>query len=149
MSRVNQIRQVFMPQVYDIERPVREPLKLCLMSKQGSACYCLAVAGFDANVDIETQVANARRAVRKATGALWMLKEIGTYLVFESDGPITDIVADQLSVDRTGLHAVILQGIHIIGADGSEVCNLSNWGGRTFGDADTVRNAISRLINNA
>ncbi len=147
MDLVARVRQGFFPEVYDQECKTPGPLQLCLLKKHGGARYCLAVAEFDPAADLASQIAAVRAAVRQATGALWMLKEVGAYLVLHADAADLNLHADQLEVDKTGVHAVIVQGIHLVGRDSAEVFKHSQWGGQTFGSADAIGARISDIVH--
>ena len=77
MNIVNNIENSFFPEVYSQSLPTSDDLSLCLFKKKGLAKYILAVKYFDSNLDIHTQIANARKSVKQQTSAMWLFKEVG------------------------------------------------------------------------
>jgi hypothetical protein len=145
VSIVENIENSFYPEVYSQSLPKGTELSLCLFQKNGLAKYVLAVKDFDSNLDIKTQIANARKSIRQQTSAMWLLKEIGAYIVFVCD-ELPDITKSHLKIDRTGFHAVIVQGVHLISKSGDHLFNHTQWLNKSFGGTESI---ASRLVNSA
>ena len=145
MNIVNNIEKSFYPDIYTQTLPTGADLDLCLLKKIGLARYVLAVRDFDSDLDVKTQIANARKSIRQQTSAMWLFKEIGAYIIFICD-ELPDLVESQLKIDRTGFHAVIVQGVHIISKSGAHVFNHSKWLNKSFGGTESI---ASRLVKSA
>lgn len=141
MEIVRNIESSFYPELYSERLVVGDGLSLCLVRKQGLATYVLAVLDFDPEVDVDTQISEARRAVRRQTGALWFVKEVGAYIVFIAD-ELPKIDSESLTVDSTGFHAVIVQGVHIVSTSGKHLFNHTKWLTRQFGGAASIAERI-------
>lgn len=123
-----------------------EGLDLLLLSRGGLGSYALAVLPWREDVPAATQVAEARAAVRAATGAMWMFREYGAYLVFVGPEASWRGRLAGVAADRTGLHHVILQGMHWIDpASGATELVQSAWGPVKFGGVDSVAAAIEEI----
>ena len=145
MNIVNNIENSFYPEVYSQSLPLNTNLSLCLLKKTRLAKYVLAVSDFDSNLDIKTQIANARKLIKQQTSAMWLFKEIGAYIVFVCD-ELPDLAESQLEIDRTGFHAVIVQGVHLVSKSGAHLFNHSKWLNKSFGGTESI---ASRLVNSA
>ena len=145
MNIVNNIENSFFPEVYSQSLPTSDDLSLCLLKKKGLVKYTLAVKHFDSNLDIHTQIANARKSIKQQTSAMWLFKEVGAYIVFVCD-ELPDLSESQLEIDRTGFHAVIVQGVHLISKSGAHLFNHSKWLNKSFGGTEGI---ASRLVNSA
>ena len=137
MNIFSNIEDSFYPELYSVKTPANTDLSLCLVKKNGMARYTLAVFEFDKNLDLTVQVANARAIVLRQTNALWLVREIGAYIVFVCD-ELPDLSASQLEVDRTGFHAVIIQGIHLISKSGEHLYNHTKWLNKSFGGTESI-----------
>lgn len=104
----------------------------------GFSRYCFAALNLDTNMTLEQQVESARELIQQTTKALWFFREIGAYIVFHTDASDIHYHSEQLPIDRTGLHAVIVQGVHIIGQDNLHIFNHSKWLNHTFGKAHLI-----------
>ncbi|MBA6302677.1 hypothetical protein [Colwellia sp. MB02u-14] len=145
MNFVNNIENSFYPEIYSQSLSLNTDLSLCLFKKVKLARYVLAVKGFDSNLDIKTQIANARKSIRQQTSAMWLFKEIGAYIVFVCD-ELPDLKESQLEIDRTGFHAVIVQGVHLVSKSGVHLFNHTKWRNYSFGDTESI---ASRLVSSA
>lgn len=137
MNISSNIENSFYPEVYPVKTPANNDLNLCLVKKNGLARYALAVFKFDKNLDLNIQIANARTIVRKQTKALWLVKEVGAYIVFVCD-ELPNLNASQLEIDRTGFHAVIIQGVHLISKSGEHLYNHTKWLNKSFGGTESI-----------
>jgi hypothetical protein len=142
---VNNIENSFFPEVYSQSIPTNNDLCLCLLKQGLIAKYVLAVLEFDANLDIKTQIANARKSIKQHTSAKWLFKEIGAYVVFVCD-ELPNLTESELEIDRTGFHAVIVQGVHLISKSGAHLFNHSKWLNKSFGGTVSI---ASRLESSA
>lgn len=145
MNIVNNIENSFYPEVYSQSLTTSADLSLCLLKKTQLAKYVLAVKDFDPNLDIETQIANVRKSIKQQTSAMWLFKEVGVYIVLICD-ELPDLAESQLKIDRTGFHAVIVQGVHLISKSGAHLFNHSKWLNKSFGGTESI---ASRLMNSA
>jgi len=141
---INRIRKIFYPDLYSKEVAPENGMKLCLVARRRIGRYCLAVFEYDKDQPVELQVKDARTCIRKATRSYWLFRELGAYIVFVSSEPIKGISSEHLSVDTTGFHAVILQGVHII-APNTQIYNHSKWSNHTFGGAKVIAGKLSAV----
>ena len=145
MNIVNNIEKSFYPAVYSESILVSEDLSLCLLKKTQLAKSVLVVKDFDSNLDIKTQIANARGLIQHQTSAMWLFKEVGAYIVFICD-ELPDLAEHQLEIDRFGFHAVIVQGVHLVSKSGDHLFNHSKWLNKSFGGTESI---ASRLVRSA
>ncbi|TLU61087.1 hypothetical protein FE810_15555 [Thalassotalea litorea] len=145
MNIVQNIEKSFHPEIYSESMPIKNDLSLCLYKKSGLARYVLATLNFDSNLDIRTQIANARKLIQQQTSAMWLFKEIGAYIVFVCD-ELPDLAESQLEIDRTGFHAVIVQGVHLVSKSGAHLYSHSKWLNKSFGGTESI---ASRLVDSA
>ena len=145
MNIVNNIKNSFYPEVYSQLLPTSSALSLCLLKKTRLAKYAIAVKDFDSDLDIKDQIANARKSIKRQTSAMWLFKEIGAYIVFVCD-ELPDLSESQLEIDRTGFHAVIVQGVHLVSKSGAHLFNHSKWLNKSFGGTESI---ASRLVRSA
>ena len=101
-------------------------MSLCLLEKRKLGKYVLAVYDCEPNADITTQIANARRLIKRKASAMWLLKEVGAYTVIVCD-KLPELSESQLEIDRTGFHAVIVQGVYQISKSGAHLFNHPKW----------------------
>jgi hypothetical protein len=142
---VNNIEKSFYPEIYSQSLPTSADLSLCLLKKAKLAKYVLVVKDFDSNLDIKTQITNARKSIKRQTSAMWLFKEIGAYIVFVCD-ELPDLTESQLEIDLSGFHAVIVQGVHLISKSGDHLFNHSKWLNKSFGGTESI---ASRLVHSA
>ena len=76
---------------------------------------------------------------------MWFFKEVGAYLVFIANQVPEHIKSDDLIVDLTGLHSVIIQGVHIITHEGDQLYNHSKWLNHAFGGANQITDKLQNL----
>jgi len=145
MNITEDIKSTFFPEVYEKEVDTHGEIELCLLKKSGIARYCLAVLEFQDGIDIGKQVALARAAIRKSTNSFWLFRELGVYIVFVADKAPKNLVKSELVTDSTGFHAVIVQGLHIIGPNGFHIYNQTKWFGKSFGGADQIASRLTKL----
>ena len=145
MNIVNNIENSFYPEIYSQLLPTSADLSLCLLKKSQLAKYVLAVKDFDSGLDIETQIANVRKSIKQQTSAMWLFKEVGVYIVLVCD-ELPDLKESQLEIDRTGFHAVIIQGVHLVSKAGAHLFNHTKWRNHSFGDTESI---ASRLVRSA
>jgi hypothetical protein len=121
-------------------------LNLLLLSRGGLGSYALAVLPWLDGVAAAEQVERGRATVRAATGAMWMLREYGAYLVFVGPEASWSGKLEGAAADRTGLHHVIVQGLHWIDpVSGATELKQSAWGPVKFGGVDSVATAIEEI----
>jgi hypothetical protein len=139
---VQQTRELLHPRPYPLE-PNYGPASYELLLVQRNwlllGRYALAVYRWDPSRDGAAQVQAARREIGRLMGAVPMVYQVGLYLVF--CGPEKEWVnrVGALGADQTGLHGVIIQGIHCIDPKtGRAWASHSRWGPVTFGGAARV-----------
>jgi hypothetical protein len=137
---VENIEKSFYPEVYSQSLSTNNDLLLCLLKNNK---YALAVIEFDSNLDISIQIESARKSLKHQTSAMWLFKEIGAYVVFVCD-ELPNLTESQLEIDRTGFHAVIVQGVHLISKSGAHLFNHTKWLNKSFGGTESI---ASRLVN--
>lgn len=139
------IKELLMPELYNQEITTPEGLELLLVRKSQLAKYCLAVVGYDDQQEVSSQISEVRRIVRRSMRAMWLLNEVGLFIVFCSGKKPKILDSGDLRVDSTGFHAVILQGVHICGPNNFHLYNHSTWGGKAFGNSGEVSVLIQRI----
>ena len=144
MSIVRNIESSLFPEIYSQSLPTVNDVSLCLLKKHGFAQYALVVKDFDSDLDIKTQILNARKSIKQLTSAMWLFRETGAYIVFVCD-ELPELTEHQLEIDRTGLHAVIVQGVHLISKSGNHLFNHSKWFNKSFGGAESIANRLKRV----
>lgn len=138
------IKQFLYPQYYPVLLPDKGMRGQTLLRGQGLARYVVHIQEFECDVDISNQVNLARDTIFKRSRALWLFKEVGACIVFTCKH-LPAIHAKELVVDRTGFHAVIVQGIHLVAETGENTYNQSKWFNRTFGKSGDVLDALQRV----
>ena len=78
-------------------------------------------------------IKDARKRVKKLSNAWWLFNEKGLYIIIEVESIDDFDDIDYISVDKSGFHAVILQGVHIIDNSSNEKVIQSSWFGKKFG----------------
>ena len=120
---------------------------LLTMRKLILSRYALAIYEWDREADGARQLHLARREIAKALWAFPVFGEVGLYLTF--CGPKAEW-APQISsmpADGTGLHSVIVQGIHFVDLErGERALNQSAWGPVRFGGVDAVASEIDAIL---
>ncbi|MBO9492000.1 hypothetical protein J7384_16690 [Endozoicomonas sp. G2_1] len=145
MNIVRNIEKSFYPEIYPDSTPINHYLKLCLVKTNGLARYVLIVIDFDSSIDFKTQIEQARMSIRQQTSAMWLFREVGAYIVFVCD-ELPNVNRSQIKVDKTGFHAVIIQGIHLVSKSGNHLYNHAKWSHRSFGGTECI---AARIVNSA
>ncbi|MCB1215403.1 MAG: hypothetical protein KDK66_08000 [Deltaproteobacteria bacterium] len=137
-----------MPSLYDREISAPKGLRLCLLKsgKGRKALYALAVLDYESTKPIQVQIQKARNLVKKAIRACWLIRELGLFLVFLAKEIPQQLTKQDLVVDRTGLHAVIVQGVHLIDSQNQHLYRHSQWASLTFGGAKEVSDQLLKLM---
>jgi hypothetical protein len=108
-----------------------------------------AVAAFDwgRGQDGGTNLSVMRKTVRKATGAIWFVRELGVQLlVFGAESDWAEHV-DVLKADKVALKAVIVQAVHLIDPiSGQYHLDRSQWGPVQFGRVEPVSTVIRSVL---
>jgi hypothetical protein len=142
-------RELLHPRVYPLEPdygPGSYELLLVHRSWLWLGRYALAIYRWDPSRDGHAQVRAARREIGKQMWAVPMDYQVGLYLVF--CGPAKEWVnqVGGLSADQTGLHGVIVQGIHCVDPkNGRARASHSRIGPFTFGGAGRVNWLLSTI----
>ncbi len=139
------IKKELHPSLYPILLPSSDILKVCMVRKKGLARYCLVSTNYDASLTLEEQIKIIRKEVFRITKACWAIREIGLYIVLISDSKIRNLSDSDLQTDSSGFHAVIVQGIHIIGPGNKHIYKHSKWLNHTFGGASQISDTLRTL----
>ncbi|TWO82390.1 hypothetical protein AYI75_21090 [Shewanella algae] len=145
MSIFEDIKSNFHPEIYSKQLETQGDFKLCLIKNKFIARYCLAVFEFNENKPIGDQIVAARKEIFKVTKALWCVREVGVYMVFLASKAPTQLRESELAIDKTGFHAVIVQGVHIIGPKSFHLYNHSKWLSHTFGGANEISSKLQAI----
>ena len=140
----SKIKQLLYPQNYPVLLPDKGMPGQTLLRGQGLARYVVHIQEFETDIDISNQVNIARNTICKRSRALWLFKEVGACIVFTCK-KFPTVHSEDLVVDRTGFHAVIVQGIHLIAETGEHTYNQSKWFNRTFGKSGDVLEALQSV----
>jgi len=139
------IKNLFHPDDYPILLPQNENIDFILMKKKGVARYCIAYVDLKNFEDLDAEVNNIRKLLQKSTKAIWLLREVGAFIILKTDKDISNIEQSQLKVDTTGFHAVIIQGLYIIGKK-STLFNQSKWFKYSFGESEDIEKKLQSII---
>jgi hypothetical protein len=109
--------------------------------------YALAVYERDRSADGASQLRRARREVASALWAFPALGEVGLYLVWCGPRAKWAPHVGSMPADRTGLHLVIVQGVHFLDLEtGERALNQSAWGPVRFGGVDSVAAQVEAVL---
>lgn len=145
MTIINEIEKQFLVSCYRKKIDTDDDIELLLIRGRLISRYCLAVFRYDPSVAIFNQIESARQVVKKYTKAIWFFREVGAYLVFVSEESENDIQEEDLSVDLSGLHSVIIQGTHVMMPGSRNVFKHSKWLNYTFGGANLIANELTEI----
>jgi hypothetical protein len=137
----SKIEAIFYPDQYPTRKNEDALDSTTLIKGRGLSRYVIHIQSFDNDVTVETQIENARKVIFKRTKACWIFREVGACVIFSSS-KLPAIAKDSLEIDKTGLHAVIIQGVHIVSKDGENLYNQSKWFHKTFGKSQDVVEAL-------
>jgi hypothetical protein len=112
-----------------------------LQRADSPARYVMHVQRLDSDLPITKQIQNARESIFKRSRAFWLLREVGACIIFTCD-KLPDIEQEELVVDKTGFHAVIIQGVYIISKENNLLFLQSKWFNRAFGKSAAVLEAL-------
>ena len=134
-SQIEKIIERLHPSSYPIKHSPSEGLDSLLIKKCfPTAQYAFAIIELQ-NSDLSLAVSSARSQVKELTKGAWLLHEVGLYLLIHGDEELWKANHNQVRPDRSGLHAVIIQGIHFIDfSTGASEVKQSRWGACKFGD---------------
>lgn len=144
MTFIEHVENSLIPIYYDYSLEADTPIDLLLMKKKAMARYVLVVKSLEDNFDLETEIAQVRREVRNQTRAFWLFREVGAYVVFRVN-TLPKLKPADILVDKTGFHAVIIQGVHLVSASGQHLFNHSKWLNHTFGGAVGISERIEAI----
>ena len=144
MNLNTKIKQRLYPQNYPVLLPDKGMQGQTLLRVQGLARYVIHIQEFETGIDIFTQVNLARKTICKRARALWLLREVGACIVFTCK-QLPKVQTEEMVVDKTGFHAVIVQGIHLFAETGEQIYNQSKWFNRVFGKSGDVLEALQSV----
>jgi len=141
VSLNTKIKELLHPKEYPILLADKALPGTTLLKVQSPARYVIHIQEFDTKLNVSAQIALARKTIYKRSGALWLFKEVGACIVFTCKH-LPNVVIEDLLVDKSGFHAVIIQGVHLVDEKGEQICNQSKWINRTFGKSTDVAKAL-------
>ena len=144
MNFIERLEKSLIPDYYEESLEVEGPIQMLLLKKKNIARYVLVVKSIPQTEDLDREITKIRNEVRKLTNALWMIKEVGVYVVFRLE-VLPNIAPKNLNIDRTGFHAVIIQGIHLISDSGEHLFNYSKWLHHSFGGTAGIAEMIESI----
>jgi len=145
MDITEKIKNSFYPSVYSKSVDTKGSFKLCLIKNKLIARYALAVFDLAERIPVNEQIESARDAIFKSTSALWCVREVGVYIVFLAGSVPKAIQQEELAIDTTGFHAVMIQGVHIVGPNNYHLYNHSKWLNHTFGGANAISSQLQTI----
>ncbi|MFC1499326.1 hypothetical protein ACFLS1_12765, partial [Verrucomicrobiota bacterium] len=97
--------------------------------------------------NISEAYSQARAEAHRLTKSMWMLREVGLYLMFSGSESLWQSQIDQAPVDKTGFHSIIVQTVHFIDpATGVNQLNQSSWGPVKFGGLIPIPEMVKEVI---
>ena len=144
MSILKSIEEALVPDYYHFSSDSFDSFDLCLVKPKSNSKYVLIAKRVRGQLDVHSEIKTARAEIRKAMGALWLLKEVGVYIVFVVD-ILPEIGPYDIPIDRTGFHAVIIQGIHFVSENREHLFNHSKWLDHSFGNTVSIAKRIQSL----
>ena len=141
MSLNEKILTQFYPDDYPDLLPEKDLAGITVLKKLSPARYVIHVQEFDPNINVTEQIRLAKKIITKRCRALWLIREVGACIIFTCN-KLPSVAKEDLVVDKTGFHAVIVQGVHLISESGKQVYNQSQWFDRTFGKSSDVVKAL-------
>lgn len=143
-----EVRALLHPHPYTYEAEVLGT-NLGLLLHHGSALggrYALAVIPWADGLDGPAQLLAARDGVRRALRAWFPFRQVGVYLIFLGPEDAWRPDAAIFRADRTGLHHVIVQGVHLVDPEtGARQFDQSAWGKLKFGGLQGVAELIETI----
>ena len=108
--------------------------------------YALAIAPYLGELSATDNIAHYRKLIRKELKAFWGFREVGCYLILYGHDLLPEKIGEEIKADVTGLHAVIIQGIHLVDFQRCETFHAgSSWGGISFGSTNDVSGLIDQI----
>jgi hypothetical protein len=141
---VTNIEKEFHPSIFTKSLNSTIDIKLCLVKSKFLARYCLCVFELKPDMPINLQIEEARRSIKKHLKASVFLRSVGVYIIFISDS-VKGFAKNDLIVDRTGLHSVIIQGVHIISTSGEHIYNHTKWLNYAFGNTVNIAQKVESI----
>ena len=144
MHIVTLIEKEFFPSIYNKSHESTPDIKLCLVKSKFFARYCLCAFELQPEVGINDQIEAARRSIKKHLKVSIFMRSVGVYIVFISDS-LEGITKDNLVVDRTGFHSVIIQGVHVLSTSGKHIFNHTKWLNYAFGNTVNIAKQLESI----
>ena len=89
----------------------------------------------------------ARADARRLTNAIWLIREVGLYLVLHGPESTWKDQAINSTADRTGFHHIIVQAVHFVDPEtGANHLNQSAWGPVKFGGLIPIPQLVEEVI---
>jgi len=90
----------------------------------------------------------ARSQARRLTGSMWLLREVGLYMMLCGPEAVWRNHTQEGCVDRTGLHSIIVQAVHFVDPEtGVDHLNRSSWGPVKFGRLIPIPEMVKEVID--
>lgn len=97
--------------------------------------------------NVQETYRHARSEARKLTGSMWLIREVGLYLMICGPESVWRDQTAHGSVDRTGLHNIIVQAVHFVDPEtGANHLNRSAWGSVKFGGRIPIPEIVDEVI---
>jgi hypothetical protein len=138
------IENLMIPDYYSKSLEVTGAIELVLMKSKSLGRHVLVVKSLDEILDLSAEIAIVRNEVSKLTNAFWIFREVGAYIVFRVN-ELPELKPSDIKVDRTGFHAVIVQGVHFVSASGQHLYNHTKWLNHTFGGGAGIAQRIESI----
>lgn len=137
----DQILASFYPDEYDVMVEGEGIVNFCISRRAGLGRYAIVYVEIDRDLDLSSDIYTARKCISKCLNAMWLIKEVGVFLVIRTTGDIKEPEKLRRSVDLSGFHAVIIQGVFIKSCRETLFVE-SKWFKHSFGDSKKI---ISKL----
>jgi hypothetical protein len=145
---VDELQARLYPDFYQQKLPVQAPFHFVLQKPSAlpGGRYACALVHIEAQLDAQ-RYHQIRRQARRLTSSLWLLREVGLYLIIAGPAALWQGQLDVVRPDKTGLHAIIVQAVHCLDPEsGASHLQQSAWGQLTFGPKLPIAEAISEVL---
>jgi hypothetical protein len=142
----DKILRNFYPDKYDILVKGNGLVELCIVRRGRLGRYCIVYVEINRDLDLSTDIERVRKDASRCLDAMWLLKEIGAFFVIKTSGNVKSPEKLKNAVDRTGFHAVIIQGVYIQSSTETYFFE-SKWFKHSFGDAKDIISSLNTMDN--
>ncbi|MEP7705254.1 hypothetical protein [Paraglaciecola sp. 25GB23A] len=138
-----QVKDLFYPILYPKYLTGRANVEFCLIKSKYLGRYSIAYIEVSEIDQLNNCMNLFRREIAKITGAIWLLREVGVFIIIEVKNEIPKELYLESLVDKTGFHSVIIQGICLFNEKEQRFAK-SKWFKHSFGDSDQI---LSKLVS--